>query len=126
VTRIRAGRPRNLGSILLGKTNFSLFVASGQALEPTKSPVQWEPGINRQEHEDNQGAPSSAEIKKGRAIVPLPHKFSWRGAYLTKPRNKFILHFIHSSMSLQPLIGPWPFLNFRKLFTQTVELPGRG
>jgi hypothetical protein len=42
-----------------------------------------------------------------------------------KPHS-FIHSFIHSSMALQPLfIGPWPLLQFRDLFTQTVGLLGR-
>jgi hypothetical protein len=34
--------------------------------------------------------------------------------------------FIHSSVVLQPILGPWPLLQFRNLFTQTVGLLGRG
>jgi hypothetical protein len=32
---------------------------------------------------------------------------------------------IHSSMALQPSVGPWPLLQFRIIFTQTVGLLGR-
>jgi hypothetical protein len=32
----------------------------------------------------------------------------------------FIHSFIHSSMDLQPFVGPWPLLQFRNIFTQTV------
>jgi hypothetical protein len=34
------------------------------------------------------------------------------------------LFFIHSSMALQLFVGPWPVLQFRDLFTQTVGLLG--
>jgi hypothetical protein len=33
--------------------------------------------------------------------------------------------FIHSSVALQPFVGPWPLLQFCNLFTQTVGLLGR-
>jgi hypothetical protein len=33
--------------------------------------------------------------------------------------------FINSSMALQPFIGPWPLLQFRNFFTQTLGLLGR-
>jgi hypothetical protein len=34
------------------------------------------------------------------------------------------LHFFHSSMALQPFVGPWPLLHFHKHFTQSVGLHG--
>jgi hypothetical protein len=37
----------------------------------------------------------------------------------------FIRSFIHSSMALQPFVGPWPLFQFLNLFTQTVGLLGR-
>jgi hypothetical protein len=37
-----------------------------------------------------------------------------------------LIIFIHSSMALQPFVGPWPLLQFRNHFTQTVRLLGRG
>jgi hypothetical protein len=36
-----------------------------------------------------------------------------------------MLRFIHSSMALQPFVGPWPLPQFRNLFTLTVGLLGR-
>jgi hypothetical protein len=33
--------------------------------------------------------PSSAEVKKGGAIPPLPHMSSWHNAYLIKHRDNF-------------------------------------
>jgi hypothetical protein len=41
-------------------------------------------------------------------------------------KQSFSLFFIHSSMALQPFVGPWRLLQFRNFFTQTVELLGRG
>jgi hypothetical protein len=34
-------------------------------------------------------------------------------------------HFIYSSMAVKPFVGPWPLLQFRNFFTQTVRLLGR-
>jgi hypothetical protein len=34
--------------------------------------------------------------------------------------------FVHSSMFLQPFLGPWPLPQFRDLFKQSVGLLGRG
>jgi hypothetical protein len=47
------------------------------ALGPTQPPVQWVPealssGINRQGHEADHSPPSSAEVKSGGALLPLP------------------------------------------------------
>jgi hypothetical protein len=35
------------------------------------------------------------------------------------------ISFVHSSMALEPFVGPWPLLQFRNLFTQPVGLLGR-
>jgi hypothetical protein len=45
---------------------------------------------------------------------------SLRNTGLEKP-----LAFIHSSKVLQPFVGPWPLLQFRNFFTQSVGLLGR-
>jgi hypothetical protein len=37
----------------------------------------------------------------------------------------FFNSFSHSSMALQPFVRPWPRLQFRNFFTQTVEFLGR-
>jgi hypothetical protein len=47
--------------------------------------MQWvpgalSPGVKRQEREADHLPPSSAEVKKGGAIPPLPHISSWRSA----------------------------------------------
>jgi hypothetical protein len=43
---------------------------------------------------------------------------------LRSVHNSFI-SFIHSSMALQPFVGPWPLFSFVIFFTQTVVLLGR-
>jgi hypothetical protein len=37
-----------------------------------------------------------------------------------------IFHYIHSSMSLQPSVGPWPLLQFRYLFYTDGKTPWTG
>jgi hypothetical protein len=39
--------------------------------------------------------------------------------------HTYVHSFILSSMALQNFVGPWPLLQFRNLFTQTVALLGR-
>jgi hypothetical protein len=56
-----------------------------QALKSTHPPIQWvsglfSPGVKRQGREADHSPPSSAEVKKGGAILSLPHTSSWRGA----------------------------------------------
>jgi hypothetical protein len=64
--------------------DFSLL-HSVQADFGTHPPLQWvtgplSPGVNRQKREFNQSPPSSAEVKNGGAIPPLPRMSSWRDA----------------------------------------------
>jgi hypothetical protein len=47
---------------------------SGPALGPTQPPIQWVPVVKRQECEADHSPPSSAEVKNGGALPPLPHK----------------------------------------------------
>jgi hypothetical protein len=47
--------------------------ASVPALEPTHPPVQAVPGLKRPGREADHSHPSSAEVKNGGAIPPLPH-----------------------------------------------------
>jgi hypothetical protein len=42
--------------------------------------------------------------------------FSVRSCGYTRDHNLLFMRFIHSSMALQPFIGPWPLLHFRNLF----------
>jgi hypothetical protein len=63
--------------------DFSLLHTVQTTLGPTQPPIQWvlgalSPGIKQRGCEANQSHPSSAEVKKGGAIPPLPHMPSWR------------------------------------------------
>jgi hypothetical protein len=51
------------------------------------------PGVKRQRREADQSPPSSAEVKKGGAIHPLPHMSSWHSTYLIKHRDSFTFNF---------------------------------
>jgi hypothetical protein len=53
---------------------------SRPALEPTQPPIQWEPAahspeVKRSGRVADYPPPSSADIKNGGAIPPLPHVF---------------------------------------------------
>jgi hypothetical protein len=47
----------------------------------------------------------------------------YRGTFIFLPLS--FIHSFHSSMALQPFVGPWPHLQFHNLFTETVGLLGR-
>jgi hypothetical protein len=51
------------------------------------------PALKRQGREADHSPPSSAEVKNGGPILPLPHTFSWRGTQLIKCRDNFIAVF---------------------------------
>jgi hypothetical protein len=62
----------------------------------TQPPVQWArgvlfPGVKRQGREADHLPPSSAEVKNGGAVPPLPHMPSWYNVKLNKRR--MTLHF---------------------------------
>jgi hypothetical protein len=62
------------------------YTASRLALGLTQPPIQCVPeafslGIYRQGHKADHSPPSSAEVKNGLAMLPLPHTSSWHGAY---------------------------------------------
>jgi hypothetical protein len=55
------------------------------ALRPTQTPMKWAPealfpGVKLQGLPADHSPPSSAEIKNGGAITPLPHMSLWSGA----------------------------------------------
>jgi hypothetical protein len=56
------------------------FTACRPALGPTQPPIQWVPGVKRPGREADHSPPSSAEVKNGGAMPPLPYTSSWRGA----------------------------------------------
>jgi hypothetical protein len=60
-------------------------LASRLAPRPTQPPIKWvpgapSPGTKRQGYEANHSPPSSAQVKNGGAILPLPDTSSWRDA----------------------------------------------
>jgi hypothetical protein len=71
---------------------FLFSTASRPALGPTQPPIQWyrglfPRGLKRQGLEADHSPPSSAEVKKGGAIPPLPHMSSWH-----RDKFTFLLH----------------------------------
>jgi hypothetical protein len=69
-----------------GQCKILLFsTASRLTLGPTQAPIQLVlgaifPGVNWLRREADHSPPSSAEVKKGGSIPPLPHTSSWRSA----------------------------------------------
>jgi hypothetical protein len=66
-----------------GKRFFS--TASRPTLGPTQPPVQWVPGalslgVKQSGRETDHSPPSSAKVKNGGAISPLPHMSSCHSA----------------------------------------------
>jgi hypothetical protein len=57
------------------------------ALGPTQPRIQCLPGIKRPGREADHSPPSSAGVKNGGAIPPLPHASSWHSAQLIKRRD---------------------------------------
>jgi hypothetical protein len=62
--------------------DFSLMRNVQSVLGPTQPPIQWVPvalslGLKRQGREADHTRVSSAEVKNGGAIHPLPHLSSW-------------------------------------------------
>jgi hypothetical protein len=42
--------------------------------------------------------------------------FLWSSVYVTTGTTLLLHSLIHSSMALQPFVGPWPLLQFRNCF----------
>jgi hypothetical protein len=64
---------------------FFFSIAFRPALGPTQPPIQHvpeviSPGVQQSEREGDHSPPTSAEVKNGGAIPPLPHTSSWRSA----------------------------------------------
>jgi hypothetical protein len=71
-------------------------------------PIWWVPGalsrgVKRPRRKAYNSLPSSAEVKNGGTISPLPHMSSWHGAYLIKHMDNFFF-----SLALQPNPGLGP------------------
>jgi hypothetical protein len=97
-----------------GQKNFPFSTASRSALQPTQPPIQrtrggdLSPGIKWPGHEVGHSSPSSAEVKNGRAIPPLPNTSLSRGAELIKHREDFILITLSMLIFLVLLTAPFP------------------
>jgi hypothetical protein len=64
---------------------FLLSIAATPATGSTQPPIHWvlgalSLGVKKLEHEVDHSPLSSAEIKNGGAIPPLPHMSSWQSA----------------------------------------------
>jgi hypothetical protein len=58
-------------------------VQTGSGAHPAAYPMGIRglfPGVKRQGREANHSPPSSADVKKGGTVPPLPHMFSWHSA----------------------------------------------
>jgi hypothetical protein len=80
---LRAGRPGF--NSRQGQEIFLFSTAPRPALGPTQPPIQWvpgafSPGVKWQGREADHSLSSSADVKNGGAVPPLPHKYSWRSA----------------------------------------------
>jgi hypothetical protein len=81
-TRRLAGWPRSRGSIFL------FCIISRPAVGPAQPPIQWVPPLRRAVYREvkrhgrkaDHSGPSSAEVKNGVTIPPLPHTSSRCGA----------------------------------------------
>jgi hypothetical protein len=73
----------------------STFIGHKNTVEgPTQPLIQWllgtlPPGVKRERREDGHSPPSSADVKNGGTIPPLPHMSSWYRASLIKHRDNF-------------------------------------
>jgi hypothetical protein len=54
---------------------FLFYITSRLALGPTQPPIQWVSGVKQLGGEVDHSPPSSAEVKNGGSIPPLPHVF---------------------------------------------------
>jgi hypothetical protein len=55
-------------------------------------------GVKRPRRVSDHSSPSSAEVKNGGAIPPLPYTSSWRGVSLIKHRDTFTFIFANSGL----------------------------
>jgi hypothetical protein len=63
-----------------GTRYFFVFTATRLVLRPTQLPIQRVPGVKRPVCEADDSPPSSAEVKNGGAMPPVPHMSSLRSA----------------------------------------------
>jgi hypothetical protein len=82
---------------LLGSLQSWLLTSS---LVPTQPPIWWVPGalstgVKRLGHEADHSSPSSADVKNGGAVPPLPHMFSWHCVSFIKQRDNCPLRYLY-------------------------------
>jgi hypothetical protein len=70
----------------MAEQEICLFSAASRlALGRTQPPIQWvpgalSPGVKWQGYEADHSRPSSAKVKNGGAMPPLPHMSAWYGS----------------------------------------------
>jgi hypothetical protein len=106
---------------IAARLNILYSAPSRPALKPTQPPIQWVPG-EIYPGDKAAGAwswhlpPSSVEAKNGGAILALSHMSSWRGAELTKHREK--LSFF---LTLQEIQSLYFCIQHRNLGTNSIN-----
>jgi hypothetical protein len=73
-------------------------------------------GVKRQGPEADHSPPSSAEVKNGGAIPPLPHMFSWHSAVTNEEQDSFAFYFI--AVEAEVHITPRPLVHKRTIPTE--------
>jgi hypothetical protein len=86
-----------------GEDNF-FSKMSRSTLGPTQSPIQWIPGalfpgVKRRRRETDHSTVSSADVKNGGVMSPLPYMSSWHSAYLITNGETFTLTVIQRTCS---------------------------
>jgi hypothetical protein len=89
-----------------GARDFSLLsVQTHSRVHPASYPVGNRgsfPGGKVAGHEADHSPPSSAKVKNGGAIPPLPHTSSWRGAQLIKHMENISKYSLQTKVTI-----PW-------------------
>jgi hypothetical protein len=83
-------------------SNYTLRTAFRPVLGLTQPPIQLVPGalsprVMRPGRETDPSPPSSAEVKNGAIVPPLPDMSSWHSALLIKQRDKSVYYSLHTS-----------------------------
>jgi hypothetical protein len=70
---------------------FTFSTESRPALGPNQPPIQWVPAVKRPDREADNSLPSSAEVKNGEAVSPLPHIRHGVALHSLNTRDNFTL-----------------------------------
>jgi hypothetical protein len=79
-SKVRDGQQKNRVRFLARKEIFVFSILSNRALEPTQYHGLFPWGVKQPGHEADYSSPSSAEVKNGGPIPPVPYASSWSGA----------------------------------------------